>query len=148
MKHIFFIFLLGTLTHHATAQNYSIKWFKIANGGGTSTNAEYTVSGIMGQPDVGTRMSDGTYSLGGGFWNLFTTVPTVGAPLLSLEVTATNTVMISWPSPSPGFNLEVTSDLATPEWEPAIERVQDGGTIRFVLINPVPGNHFYRLKQP
>jgi hypothetical protein len=34
------------------AQSYSIDWYKIAGGGGTSTGATYQVSGTIGQPDA------------------------------------------------------------------------------------------------
>ena len=35
------------------AQSYSIDWFKIAGGGGTSTGGVYSVSGTIGQHDAG-----------------------------------------------------------------------------------------------
>ena len=34
---------------NATAQSYSIDWYKIAGGGGTSTGGTYQVSGTIGQ---------------------------------------------------------------------------------------------------
>ena len=37
------------------AQAYSIDWYKIAGGGGTSTDGTYPVSGTIGQPDAGGR---------------------------------------------------------------------------------------------
>ena len=52
----------------ASAQSYSIDWYKIAGGGGTSTGAIYTVTGTIGQPDAGGAMTGGNYSLTGGFW--------------------------------------------------------------------------------
>jgi len=45
---IFGFFLLIALS--ASAQSYSIDWFKVAGGGGTSTNAQYSLSGTIGQP--------------------------------------------------------------------------------------------------
>ena len=35
------------------AQQYSIDWHKIAGGGGTSTNGQFTLSGTIGQSDAG-----------------------------------------------------------------------------------------------
>ena len=55
----------------ASAQNYSIDWYKIAGGGGVSTSAVYTVSGTIGQHDAGGPMIGGSYSLFGGFWSLY-----------------------------------------------------------------------------
>src|SRR5213083_183176 len=86
------------------AQSYSIDWFTIDGGGGTSTGGVYQVSGTVGQPDAG-AMSGGNYSLTGGFWSLFA-VQTPGGPLLSITLTTTNTALVSWPSPSTGFSLQ------------------------------------------
>src|SRR4051794_17923273 len=92
-------FLLIALTVHA--QSYSIDWYKVADGGGTSTGGIYSVSGTIGQPDAGGAMSGGTYSLTGGFWSLFA-VQTAGAPALRIFLTATNTAVVAWPGPSAG----------------------------------------------
>jgi hypothetical protein len=37
----------------ASAQSYSIDWFTIDGGVGTSTGGVYSVSGTIGQPDAG-----------------------------------------------------------------------------------------------
>ena len=37
----------------ALAQTYSIDWYTIDGGGGTSTGGVYSVSGTIGQPDAG-----------------------------------------------------------------------------------------------
>src|SRR6266704_1749684 len=70
------------------AQNYNISWFKIAGGGGTSTNGQYSLNCTIGQHDAGGPMTNGQYSLIGGFWVLPTAVQTPGAPTLKI-VTAT-----------------------------------------------------------
>ena len=67
------------------AADYSIDWFTIDGGGGTSTGGVYSVSGTIGQPDAG-QMSAGPFTLQGGFWSLYA-VQTPGAPLLSIEFT-------------------------------------------------------------
>ncbi|HUC85210.1 MAG TPA: hypothetical protein VL970_08465, partial [Candidatus Acidoferrales bacterium] len=53
------------------AQSYSIDWFKIAGGGGTSSNGQFSVSGTIGQPDAGGPLTGGSFSLAGGFWALY-----------------------------------------------------------------------------
>jgi hypothetical protein len=53
------------------AQTYSVDWFKVAGGGGTSTGGVYTVTGTFGQQDAGGPMQGGGYSVEGGFWSLF-----------------------------------------------------------------------------
>src|ERR1700730_5681488 len=40
----------------------------IAGGGGTSTGGNFKVDGTIGQPAVGTTMSNGQFSVTGGFW--------------------------------------------------------------------------------
>ena len=99
--------LLGSvcvLATSALAQSYSIDWFTIDGGGGTSTGGVYSVSGTIGQPDAG-KMSGGNYSIDGGFWGITVAVQTPGAPLLSVERLG-NAVRIHWPRPATGFLLD------------------------------------------
>src|SRR3954471_24193275 len=104
------LFSLLVLAVSARAQNYSIDWFTIDGGGGTSSGGAYTVSGTIGQPDAG-KMSGGAYSIDGGFWGIIAAVQTPGSPLLRIFLTATNTVIVAWPTASAGFNLEQNSNL-------------------------------------
>jgi len=67
------------------AQSYSINWYKVAGGGGTSTGGQYSLSGTIGQPDASGAMTGGSYSLTGGFWALFGVVQTPGAPTLYIS---------------------------------------------------------------
>ena len=129
------------------AQTYSIDWFTIDGGGGTSTGGVYSVSGTIGQPDAG-HMSGGNFTLDGGFWGILAALQSPGAPELTIQITATNTVMISWPSPSTGFNLQRNDDLTTAIWVAPSESVTDNGTIKFIIVNPPLGNRFYRLSKP
>ena len=131
----------------ANAQSYSIDWYKVAGGGGTSTGGVYSVSGTIGQHDAGGPLTGGNYSLTGGFWALYA-VQTPGAPVLSIKLTTTNTAQVYWPSPSTGFNLQVNTNLATTNWVTPAESVTDNGTIKYIIVNPPTGNRFYRLKNP
>lgn len=48
--------------------DYDLRWSSIDAGGGmSSTGGDYSLSGIIGQPDAG-FLSGGVYTLGGGFW--------------------------------------------------------------------------------
>ncbi len=65
--------LLATPSAHAAAPrspSYSIAWYTMDGGGGTSTSGSggYSVSGTIGPPSAGSQ-SGGGYSLEGGFWN-------------------------------------------------------------------------------
>jgi hypothetical protein len=134
----------GWLSVPAQAQMYSIDWFTVDGGGGTSTGGVYAVSGTIGQPDAGAVMTGGPYSLSGGFWALYA-VQTPGGPLLRIFRTPTNTVVVSWPSPSTGWNLQQNTNLTTTNWVAPLEAVQDDGTNRFIVVNPPTGSRFYRL---
>ena len=131
------------------AQSYSIDWWTIDGGGGTSTGGVYAVTGTIGQPDAGsTAMTGGAYSVTGGFWAL-TAVQTPGAPLLSIARTATNTVAVWWPSPSTGWILQQnTHSVASVNWSNVVTTPVDDGTHKTVIISPPAGNRFYRLFQP
>jgi hypothetical protein len=130
----------------AHAQNFSIDWFTIDGGGGTSTGGVYSVSGAIGQPDAGT-MSGGSYSLAGGFWGI-TAIQTPGAPLLTIRFTQANTVIVAWPAPSTGFELEQALNLNTPNWSNVpTPPMTVGAEKQVILPNPL-GNRFYRLRKP
>ena len=132
----------------ADAQSYLIDWYKVAGGGGTSTGGVYSVSGTIGQPDAG-HMSGGNYSLDGGFWGIIAAVQTPGAPLLAIRLTSTNTVAVSWPSPSTGFTLQQnTNGIATVNWSNVLATPSDDGTTKALIVNPPTGNRFYRLVHP
>lgn len=121
--------------------------FVVAGGGATSTGGGYSLTGTLGQHDAGGPTAAGGYSLTGGFWAL-QVVPTLGAPSLSIVLTATNTAVVFWPSPSAGWNIQVNTDLGATAWNPPAETVQDNGTTKFIVINPPTGNRFYRLRKP
>ncbi len=146
MKRILFFFSLA-VPASALAQSYSIDWYKMAGGGGTSTNAQYSLTGTIGQPDASGALTGGTFTLTGGFWSIFA-VPTAGAPILRIQLTGTNTAIVSWPSPSAGYDLQVNTDLATPNWTVPSETVVDNGALRYIIVNSPAGQRFYRLRHP
>ena len=129
----------------AFAQSYSIDWYKVCGGGGTSTGGVYSVSGTIGQHEAGGPMTGGSYWLTGGFWSLYA-VPMPGAPLLTITLTTTNTAMVSWPSPSTGWSLQQNNDLSPANWVAGPAPV-DNGIIKYIIVTPLNGNRFYRLKQ-
>ena len=130
-----------------SAQQYSVDWFKIAGGGGASTNGQYSVSGTIGQPDAGT-VSGGNFTIDGGFWGIIAAVQTPGAPLLTIARTTTNTVAVFWASPSTGFTLQQnTNSVSSVNWSNVVTTPSDDGTTKTVIVTPPTGNRFYRLKK-
>lgn len=130
----------------ASAQ-YAIDWSTVDGGGGTSTGGVYSVTGTIGQPDAGAPMTGGNYSVTGGFWSYLSLVQTPGSPTLTIAFTATNTAVISWPSPATGFALQQNTNLNNAHWLAPAQSVTDDGTRKYIIVNPPAGNRFYRLIQ-
>ncbi len=140
--------LLWLSAFGVSAQSYSIDWFTMDGGGGTSTGGVYAVSGTIGQPDAGT-LSGGSYTLAGGFWGILSAVQPPGAPTLAIARTTTNTVVVFWLSPSAGFTLQQnTNSVSSVNWSNVLDTPADDGTTKTVIVNPPTGNRFYRLFQP
>lgn len=52
-----------------TGDGYDLTWNTVGAGGGASGDAQYRVDGSIGEPDAGlVTLTDGTYSVTGGFW--------------------------------------------------------------------------------
>ena len=113
------------------AQSFSIDWFTIDGGGGTSTG--------------------GVYSVTGGFWPGVNLRQTPGAPLLAAELLPGGNVRIFWPLPATGFVLDQTAALAAPpaaiSWSQVAFPYQTNAT-HISLTVPAAGNKFYRLRKP
>ena len=120
------VLFLDTIHHElstARAQTYSIDWFKIAGGGGTSTNGVYAVSG--------------------GFWALPNLVPTPGTPTLHVTSAAPGFATIWWTPPTPGFTLQSTDSLSPTNWVNAPSGTNNPATVPATL-----PTRFYRLYKP
>ena len=71
------------------------------------------------------------------------------APSLTIRLTPTNTVAVSWPSPSTGWRLQQnTNSVASVTWSNTPGLIQDDGAAKTLLINPPAENRFYRLFKP
>src|SRR5215471_12009475 len=139
-------FLASAFCLSAGAQQYSVDWYKIAGGGGTSTGATYSVSGTIGQHDAGGPMTGGNFSLTGGFWALISVVQTPGAPALYISHSG-NTVTVFWQNVS-GWTLHQNGSLAnTNSWSLNSSWTTSNGTNYLSLTLPT-GNLFYRLSSP
>ena len=134
--------IILTLALRVSAQNYSIDWYTIDGGGGTSSGGPYTLSGTIGQPDAGVH-TGGSYTLVGGFWGAFA-VQQVGAPTLYIRPAGLGQVMISWEPNSPGFSLQESTDLglAPAGWNPSPSGSSNPVTVPSTAIK------FYRLVKP
>ena len=125
------------------AQPYSLDWFTIDGGGGTSTGGVYLVSGTIGQPDAGGPMTGGNYSLTGGFWALPTAVQATNAPTLTIVPATPGNATISWTPSTPGFVLQETWVLSPSNWTNS----PSGATNPVVVPATLP-TKFYRVCKP
>jgi hypothetical protein len=135
------------LAQSAQSQTYNIAWYKIAGGGGTSSNAPYSISGTIGQPDAGVSMSGGGFTVTGGFWSIISVVQTAGLPNLSISRSGAS-VLVSWPDTG-NYTLQQTSSLAVPPgWATTGYTIStSNGTNSITITSPV-GKLFFRLKNP
>jgi hypothetical protein len=94
MKVFLLIFSL-ILTFSGAFADYSISWYTIDGGGGTSFGGSYQLTGTIGQPDAGYH-DEAPYELLGGFW--------VGGPLCIVNLEDFATFAAYW--------LEVSCDAS------------------------------------
>ena len=134
-KLAFVIYLAAIIAAAAHGQSFSVNWFTIDGGGGASTGGVFSVSDTIGQPDAG-RMSGGSFTADGGFWSILAAVQTPGAPRLTIARTTTNTVAVSWPSPSTGFQLqENTNSISSVNWSNVVTAPTDDGDRKSTRLN-------------
>jgi hypothetical protein len=142
-----FIILQSTFCVSAWGQSFSIDWYKVAGGGGTSTNGQYSLSGTIGQPDASSALSGGNYSVTGGYWALINVVQTPGTPTLYISRSG-NVVTVYWQNVT-GWSLIQNTNLTTPvaSWPFGNSPTLTGGTNYLNLTNAA-GNLFFRLQHP
>jgi len=73
----------------------------------------------------------------------------IRSPLLSIWRTTTNTVVVSWPSPSTGWTLQQnTNSVSSVNWCNVTSGIQDNGATKSLIVSPPVGNRFYRMYKP
>ena len=128
-------------------QTYSVDWYKVSGGGGTSTGVTYEVSGTIGQPDASGAMSGGQYSVTGGFWALINVVQSAGAPNLIIVPNGPNSVKILWPNTG-SYTLQQNGNLTSGSWTTSGYSISTANGTNSITITPPTGNLFFRLSQP
>jgi hypothetical protein len=133
----------------AARAQYEIDWHTLDGGGGTSVGGVYSLSGTAGQSDAGT-LSGGTFVLTGGFWGGAASAPTPGAPALAVGLVSAHAVVVSWPAPASGWQLEWTSTLdgEPSPWVTLPPPYGSNATQVFVTEPLSVSKKFYRLRRP
>lgn len=129
------------------AQSYATKYYTIGGGGGTSTGSVYTVTGTAGQHDAVGHQSGEGFSLMSGFWSVAAALSSDKGPKLRI-VPKGRSVMIAWPDPSTGFQLQQSSSLAAPAWSDIRTAPVVVGKEKQVTVLLQPGHQFFRLHKP
>jgi hypothetical protein len=88
-------------------------------------------------------MTNGQYSVTGGFWALPHAVQVGGAPILTIVPAGPNQAQISWSPTTPGFVLQETLSLSPTNWVNSAS----GATNPIVVPAALP-TKFYRLNKP
>lgn len=127
----------------ALAEPFSIDWHTIDGGGGTSTGGVFSVSGTIGQHDASGPMTNGQYSVTGGFWAVPAAVQVAGAPTLTIVPATPGNVTISWTPSTPGFVLQESASFAPALWTNA-----PSGATNPVTVSTTLPTKFYRVFKP
>jgi hypothetical protein len=142
MNKIILVFGL-LISSNGFAQPYSIDWHTIDGGGGTSTGGPFTLSGTIGQHDASGPMTNGQFSVIGGFWVLPQVIQVTGAPTLAIVPAPPGFVTISWSPATPGFVLQETPTLSPAAWANS-----PSGSLNPVTVPSISPSKFYRLFKP
>ncbi len=133
------------------AQNFSLPWFTLDGGGGSSAGGPYAVHGTIGQPDAGSA-SGGSFTVQGGFWGVYSVAPTPEAPMLFIESVPGRQVRLSWSLPAAGFQLEqaaaAMSPAANTAWTLVAAAPQTNGVNVSVITPAAAGHRLFRLRRP
>jgi hypothetical protein len=124
---------------------YAITWSTHDAGGGESSGGAYTLAGTAGQPDAGVH-SAGPYTLVGGFWGAFSSAEPEAPPTLRIAL-APNRVLLMWPNPSTGYQLQETASLSAPNWTDVPDVPGIVGTEKQVVLARQPGGRYFRLRK-
>jgi len=147
MKQIIAMALLAATLPVFGAAN--INWFTLDAAGEAQFSANYLVNFTAGQNDVaGATLTSARYKLMPGFWALEDLGPATGRPEL-LIVLSGGDVILSWPSPSPGYVLEQTDsfDVLPASWSNTPGAVSDNGILKSITISHSVAKRFYRLRK-
>jgi glucuronoarabinoxylan endo-1,4-beta-xylanase len=127
----------------ATSQSFSLTNFMVSLVTPWVTSSS---SSLAKQNDITVANSTFTYALPA--MSVVTFVGRAIFPSLNIQLTGSNGLLLSWPSPSAGFTLQQNAKVATTNWTTVGTTPTDDGTNKTVTVNPPAGNGFFRLIQP
>lgn len=63
------ILVLSSAAVFAWQAAIDVPWWSVDGGAETSSDGDFTLAGIIGQPDAGPIMANGEYAVVGGYWH-------------------------------------------------------------------------------
>jgi hypothetical protein len=129
--------MVGSVTNRAAYGNGS---FPMGTCGFTSGSNSFNRAEVQTYPG-----GDATFLVD----NISVTQPVVTpGPNLSIRVAGSESVLVTWPSPSTGFVLQQSAALGATNWANVTNLVQVANGTNQVIISPATGDGFYRLFHP
>lgn len=126
------------------AQQFAVDRLTLAGGGGASTNTNFHLAGTVAQPDATFGVSNGVFSVEGGFWVTAIAVQSLGAPSLRITPSGSSAVL-SWNFDYAGFVVEV-SDSIRGGWQTLGFATSVVGATHSVTVSLTPNLRYYRLR--
>jgi len=156
MKTFSLLFVLAAaLAGPLFAQPFSISPAVIPTGGGTASGGRFQLTGTIGQPEAGPRLSAGCLAVEPGFWATYAVVTTPGAPTLHIRQVDPNYVRVAFIPGCGSWILQWTRVLETDPtatvWtdDAPTNLVLAGGELTRDFHVPSWGSRlFFRLRSP
>lgn len=153
MKQIPFILVVaGAFVPAVASGQFSIDWWTIDGGGGTSRGGDFSLSGTIAQSDAGAPQQGGDFEVTGGYWpGVPTVIQTPDAPQLRImKDSETGEMTIIWPLPDDGFELRSSRSLgqAPTPWSsvaPLLVQTDPTGSFRFIVVTNPMGRNYFKL---
>jgi hypothetical protein len=135
---------------------YDPVWYTVDGGGGMfSTGGTFSVGGTAGQPDAG-RLTDGSYTVDGGFWGVTIAIPTPTSTRTGTPTSTPTSVLlvghVTWQGPpaqphgSQRLPITLTLKLGTTEVNYPADTT-DGYGFFTVTVDSLPrGTYDWRVK--
>lgn len=148
----------GKIVVAGASQSGSYKFFALRYATNGAVDASYGTGGTA-LVDFGSATNEFAYGLAldsfgravlagdaGGLFGLARLEgDAVPRPSLTIFLTPTNTVVVTWPYPSAGWGLQVNTNLSVGSWNVPPQTINNDGTNHFLVVNPPAGSRFYRL---
>lgn len=114
----------------------------------SADGSAFTSDKVSGNPATRQLVGGGSTTATTGVFNTSQVIQFIFRSMLSVRLTETNTVLISWPAPSTGFELQQNDDPGTDNWMAVGTAPATVGSEKQVIVPSPAGTRFYRLRKP